>query len=418
MSAYGASLRLRRAAATAVLAMATSLAGCSSGNGSQAVTTTTARATTTVAAATTTDGATTTVSSGPIWAMPGSATLPSADALQAALDAWIAAGHLKGATAAVVTIHGTWSGASGVDAAGTALARESALSIMSVSKTYTAAEVLALAARGQLNLDAPVSTYVDLSFDTHGATVRQLLAMRSGFPTTDAGNDATRMAADLGRTWTESEWLAAIPADAPRLGELGGVPRYNSVNYGVLAEVVEKVTGTSFAAALRADLLGPAGLDRTWVQPGETPTAPLTVGGRTSHANIVDPTSAVMPSVAFASVAVGAGSMAADAVDTAMWGYLLYGGHVIDSSLVREMEADPQSNPDTLDYALGTTVLTLGADTLMGHDGGGVDLPYTSTMHVYIGANPVAIAVLTPEAADHGTQIFDLFVRLHDLATS
>ncbi|MGZ4725679.1 MAG: hypothetical protein ACXV8L_15855, partial [Ilumatobacteraceae bacterium] len=60
----------------------------------------------------------------------------------------------------------------------------------------------------------------------------------------------------------------------------------------------------------------------------------------------------------------------------------------------------------------------LGADTLMGHDGGGVDLPYTSTMHVYIGDDPVAVAVLTPEAADHGTQIFDLFVRLHDLATS
>jgi D-alanyl-D-alanine carboxypeptidase len=411
MRAHDGSLRLGRAAAAAVFVLATSLAACSSSDGSQAVTTTTVRTAATVSSPTT-------VSSGPIWAMPGSATLPSADALQAALDSWIAFDHLSGVTAAVVTPNGTWSGASGVDAAGTALRPESALSIMSVSKTYTAAEVLALAARGQLDLDAPVSTYVDLPFDTQGATVRQLLAMRSGFPTTDVGNDATRMAADLGRTWTTSEWLAAIPTDAPRLGEVGGVPRYNSVNYGVLAEVVEQVTGTSFAAAVSADLLEPAGLDRTWVQPDQTPTAPLTVGGQTSHANIVDPTSAVMPSVAFASVAVGSGSMAADAADTAMWGYLLYGGHVIDSSLVREMEADPQSNPDTLDYALGTMVLTLGDDTLMGHDGGGVDLPYTSTMHVYIGDDPVAIAVLTPEAADLGTQIFDLFVRLHQLATS
>jgi len=407
MSAYRSSVGLGRAAAAAVLVVATSLAGCDSGDGSPAA-----------ANPTTASTVATTVSSAPIWARPGSATLPSADALQAALDAWIAAGHLEGVTAAVVTLDGVWSGASGVDAVGTALAADSALSIMSVSKTYTAAEVMLLSARGQLDLDAPVSTYVDLSFDTKGATVRQLLAMRSGFPTTDIGTDATRLAANLGRTWTESEWLAAIPADAPRLGDLGGVPRYNSVNYGVLAEVIEKVTGMPFAAALRADLLGPAGLDRTWVQPGETPTAPLTVGGATPHASIVDPTSAVMPSVAFASVAVGGGSMAADAADTAMWGYLLYGGHVIDSSLVREMEANPQSNPDTLDYALGTTVLSLGADTLVGHDGGGVDLPYTSTMHVYIGDEPVAIAVITPEAADHGAQIFDLFVRLHDLATS
>jgi len=268
MSAYRSSVGLGRAAAAAVLVVATSLAGCGSGDGSPAA-----------ANPTTASTVASTVGSAPIWARPGSATLPSADALQAALDAWIAAGHLEGVTAAVVTLDGVWSGASGVDAVGTALAADSALSIMSVSKTYTAAEVMLLSARGQLDLDAPVSTYVDLSFDTKGATVRQLLAMRSGFPTTDFGTDATRLAANLGRTWTESEWLAAIPADAPRLGDLGGVPRYNSVNYGVLAEVIEKVTGMPFAAALRADLLGPAGLDRTWVQPGETPTAPLTVGG-------------------------------------------------------------------------------------------------------------------------------------------
>jgi D-alanyl-D-alanine carboxypeptidase len=335
--------------------------------------------------------------------------------LQAALDGWVIAGHLEGVTAAVVTLHGTWSGAAGVDAAGNELQPESALSIMSVSKTYTAAEVLLLAGRGQLDLDAPVSRYVDLTFDTHAATVRQLLAMRSGFPTTDAADDAKRLGADLGRTWTESEWLSAVPADAPRVGELGGVPRYNSLNYGVLSMVVEKVTGMSFSEAVRADLLGPAGLDRTWVQPGETPTAPLTVGGQTAHQSIVDPTSAVMPSFAFACIAVGSGSVAADAADTAMWGYLLYGGHVIDSSLVREMEADPQPNPDTLDYALGTMVVVLGNDTLVGHDGGGLDLPYTSAMHVYVGDSPIAIAILTPAPADLGTDVFDLFIRLHDL---
>ena len=207
MRAHDGSLRLGRAAAAAVFVLATSLAACSSSDGSQAVRTTTVRTLATVSSPTT-------VSSGPIWAMPGSATLPSGDALQAALDSWIAFGHLSGVTAAVVTLNGTWSGAAGVDAAGTAIRPESALSTMSVSKTYTAAEVLAPATRGQLDLDAPVSTYVDRPFDTHGATVRQLVAMRSGFPTTDVGNDQTRMAADLGRTWTTREWLAAIPTDA------------------------------------------------------------------------------------------------------------------------------------------------------------------------------------------------------------
>ena len=60
-----------------------------------------------------------------------------------------------------------------------------------------------------------------------------------------------------------------------------------------------------------------------------------------------------------------------------MWGYLLYGGHVIDPSLVAEMIADPQPDPYVGPYALGTMVFTVGTDTLLGHAGGGVDYPYT-----------------------------------------
>ena len=49
--------------------------------------------------------------------------------------------------------------------------------------------------------------------------------------------------------------LATLPTDAPRLGTLGGQPRYNSLNYELLAELVAKVTKKSFAQAVRTDLL-------------------------------------------------------------------------------------------------------------------------------------------------------------------
>jgi len=182
--------------------------------------------------------------------------------------------------------------------------------------------------------------------------------------------------------------------------------------------LVEKVTGTSFDEAIRTDLLAPSGLDHTWAQPGEVPSGPLTVGGTTPHDDVVDPTSAVMPSVSLSSALLGAASMAADAADAAMWGYLLYGGHVIDPSLVAEMIADPQpdANDFFLPYALGTTVFTVGTDTLIGHAGGGVDYPYTSVTMVVVGDQPIGIAVLTPQAADHGSQIYDLFMQLHSIA--
>ncbi len=84
--------------------------------------------------------------------------------------------------------------------------------------------------------------------------------------------------ADLSRDWTPAEMLATLPADSVRIGGPTEPPSYNSINYVLLADLITQVSGQPWAAALRADLLDPAGLDRTWVQTAETPTPPLTVG--------------------------------------------------------------------------------------------------------------------------------------------
>lgn len=355
-----------------------------------------------------------------LWGPPGTAALPAAsvDALQAAIDTWVESGKLDGLTAAVVTSDGVWSGAAGVDGAGTALQPDSALSLQSVSKTFTSAEVLVLSSRGLVDLDAPITNYVDVPFDTAGATVQQLLAMRSGFPDYAIDQWATNIAADLGRIWTFDEILAALPADADRAGTVGGSPSYNGVNYLVLGRLIEQVTGQSYAEALRADLLDPAGLTRAWVQPAETPTAPLTVGGQTAWADVVDPAGPFMPSASFASFVTGGGSIAADAADAARWGYLLYGGQVIDSTLVNEMVADPQAEPNIGPYALGVMVGEYDGVPMFGHAGGGTDYPYATVLQVFGGDTPISIAILAPQAADHGSQIFEVFMQLYDIVAS
>jgi D-alanyl-D-alanine carboxypeptidase len=318
-------------------------------------------------------------------------------------------------TAAVVTPVGLWSGAAGVDAAGTPLQTDSALSIMSISKTYTAAEVMLLASRGLVDLDAPITDYVEVPFDTQGATVRQVLAMRSGFPDYTPEAAQASIAEDLDREWTVTEALATLPEDAEGLGTVGGPPRYNNLNYQLLAELVAKVTKKTFAQAVRADLLDPAGLGRTWVQSGETPAAPLTVGGQAAYADIVDPAGPFMPSRSFASFAIGNGNMAADAADVARWGYQLYGGQVIDSTLVTQMQANPQDSDVGL-YGLGTTVMSDDLVLMVGHGGGGPELPYTSMLYVWTGDPPVAVAVLAPEPADFASGIYDVFMGLHRIA--
>ena len=155
------------------------------------------------------------------WSTPTDQALPAAtaEALQAALETYLAFQDVPGATAAVVTTEGLWAGASGVDGVGTPLEPRSASAIASITKTFVAAEVLLLSARGEVDLDSPVDDYVDLPFDTGGATVREVLGMESGFPP-DPVNVLDEVTVDLDREWTDDEVLDLVVA-----GSAPGLPR-------------------------------------------------------------------------------------------------------------------------------------------------------------------------------------------------
>src|SRR4051794_5528002 len=92
------------------------------------------------------------------FAQPSSTPFPEdrREALQAVLDQAVASG-VTGVTAAVVSARGFWSGAAGVDGGGHRVVPTSMVAIASVTKTFTAAEVVHLAASGKLDLDAPAS---------------------------------------------------------------------------------------------------------------------------------------------------------------------------------------------------------------------------------------------------------------------
>ena len=271
--------------------------------------------------------------------MPADAALPKATAerLQAALERLVDGSAAKGAAAAIVTPDGSWAGATGVDGAGKPIKPTSAFGIGSVSKTVTAAEILLLASQGKLDLDSPVADVVTLPFDAQGATIRQLATMQAGLPRpyNIPADLETEVAEDLDRTWTISDVLEWVK-DLPRLGTVGGPGKYNGTNYQVLSQVIEQVTGKPLATAFRDDLLGPAGLDRMWTQVGEQPQAPLAIAVDPGT-EIVDAKSGFLPSKAAASTGNGAAGIAADAPTLARWGYLLYGGRVIDPAVLAPM---------------------------------------------------------------------------------
>ena len=326
------------------------------------------------------------------WDAPSDEALPAAtvSALQAMLDGWVSSGQVIGLSAAVVSPDGSWAGAAGVDAAGTAIEPTSAFSIASTTKTFVAAEVLLLASQGKIDLDTPVTRYVTLPFEANGATIRQLATMKSGFPGVPDEALDEQVPNDLARAWTAEE-IVALATDQPRVGTLDGPGKYNGINYYVLGMVIEKVTGEPLATVLRRDLLAPAGLDRIWMQVAEQPQPPLTVAVDRTDATVVDPASGYLPSLASASTGQGGAGMAADAPSLARWGYLLYGGRILDPDVVATM-TDGVPDADT-GYVFGTMVADWEGETIVGHLGDYIQ--YSSILLVWPSTR-TAVVVLVP----------------------
>ena len=288
-----------------------------------------------------------------------------------------------GATAAVVTDGGAWVGAAGTGLRGEPLTPRSSLMYASITKTFTAAEVVLLASRGDINLDKPISEYVDFPVTENGATVRQVLRMRSGLPAPDDDEGLrSPLLQDPDRHWEPEETLRDVPPEVPPA--LGAFV-YSNTNYTLLGQLIEEVTGTRFAAALHADLLDGHGLADIAVQDVDRPRPPrvLPAPGDSGSGQYV-------PNRSVASWFWAAGGIAGDAASIARWGYLLYGGHVLPPDLVASMHP----LDDGTGYGFGTmrseSTLVPGL-VFVGHDG---DIgPYRSTLRVATD-RPLSVAVL------------------------
>ena len=285
------------------------------------------------------------------WPQPPAAALPASRAhrLQAAVQRIAevaAAAGMQGITAAVVSAQGSWTGAVGVDGAGVSLVPEAMMGIGEATDTVTAAEVLVLAQAGRIDLDAPLSRYLESPLLSRGPTVRQALSHTSGIPDFLTQSLMNAIKADPTRSWTAEQALNL----APDLITQTGLPfRLSMSNYLMLGMLIEKITGLGYAAAVQRDLLSGNGSGRMVVQDAQLPGPPLAAPDRSDG---VVPDGHFLPNRAIASSAGAAGGIAADALTLARWGYRLYGGLVLSPDWTAAM-----STPITEQYGLGTFIV-------------------------------------------------------------
>jgi D-alanyl-D-alanine carboxypeptidase len=254
----------------------------------------------------------------------------TADALQAALDAALEEGELTGVTAAVIVAdRGSWTGAAG-SADGMRLTADSLSPTHSSGKTIVAAQVLRLAEDGMLGLDDLASEHLPPElrfFDANGATIRQVLGMRSGIPSLNEGDGY--YPAEQASTAVKVFRKLPEPEVAP-----GGEPDYASTNYVLLGTIIEHVTGRPLAEALRSDVLGNPALDG-FVYTVKDALASDGWGVQTTPGSL------------------------------ARWGYELYGGFILSDASLHEM-TDFQGDW----YGLGVMDFSSDYGTLaVGHEG-------------------------------------------------
>jgi len=134
--------------------------------------------------------------------------------------------------------------------------------LASITKMFTATLVLQQAERGQVRLDAPITTYLPEYPAEPGdrITVPHLLSHTSGIP--DFANDLTpeEYAARYLHTAQPADTVLADMARRPLEFEPGEAFDYSNTGYVLLGMILERVTGADFCALLRREILEPAGM--------------------------------------------------------------------------------------------------------------------------------------------------------------
>ena len=263
--------------------------------------------------------------------------------------------------------------------------------IASITKTFIAAEVLKLAAQGQIHLDDPLSLYLPDTSYGDVVTIRHLLSHRSGYfdPIHDDPNFIPDLAEHMDRQWTWADMLK-LAFQHDLFFVPGGSYRYANTNYMLLGLVIENITGKPLGEALASDLMIPLGLDHTLYTMPETDTSRTNlVPGYITHPLTGE--TIVSTSIPYGTiVSASADTMISNAADLLKWSHALYGKDalVLEPAFQEEMLTfDVMSS-----YGLGVFQFDTPIGKSFGH--GGDTAGYLSLME-YIPDQDLSIVILT-----------------------
>ncbi|MEM2006606.1 MAG: serine hydrolase, partial [Sulfolobales archaeon] len=153
--------------------------------------------------------------------------------------------------------------------------------IGSVTKSFTALAILKLVENGKLSLDDEVSKYVPIKLEALGKPIKvhHLLTHSSGIPALAYAEAFIRGSLGLDARWlpvSTPEDVIAFMSDYGSWVHSEPGTRYFYLNEGyvLLGYIISKISGTSYEDFVRASILKPLGMERTYIEEHEVSRDP------------------------------------------------------------------------------------------------------------------------------------------------
>ena len=243
---------------------------------------------------------------------------------------------------------------------------ETLFQVGSITKTFTGTTAMRLVEQGELDLDAPLRTYLpDLKLGDEDvaarATMRHLLTHTGGwigdyFEDYGAGDDA------LARMVDSLQGL-------PQLTPLGEIWSYNNAGFYIAGRVIEVLTGKTYEQAVQELVLTPLGLDNTFFFPEDVMTRRFAVG----HHRAEDGPPPVARPWPIGRAHHAAGGIASSVLELLRWArfHLSDGEGVLTRASLDEMQRDQFAAGSIFEQVGITWAITESWGTrTIGHGGG------------------------------------------------
>lgn len=233
----------------------------------------------------------------------------------------------------------------------------------SITKQFSAAIILQLAAEGKLSLDDKLSKYLpDYPKPGADATVTQLLNHTVGVQSY-TGIPGWMSEKNTAREFTTEQMIAEF-SNLPSPSKPGERFDYNNSGYVLVGAIIEKVTGKPWHRAVEERIAKPLGLSTIRYGVLESQTSAMSKGYTTRDAKLA-PAQVIHMSVPHA-----AGALIGSVEDLAKWNAALHAGKVVPKPYYERMIAPTKLASGDSPYGFGLANREVRGHKAVGHGGG------------------------------------------------